>query len=642
MKTSEKTKRVALFQKMRGILFSKNFLYYISCLFIFFPSYNLSAKPNSDSDIYERGVELKISGDWEQALKIWWEGRNDLERDGLTDPIIGIAFIELATENYAGNYYGTACEMYFWGLSESNGGEHRFVIQEEFELIAPLLGEKEEKVWRASLERNDSIAKRIKKFWLERDPTPATPANERLLEHWERIAFARETFNKNSSTPYGTDDRGLIHVKYGEPDFKKISSFGRSGIELVRWIESPAARSDIRDVDRNPDYELWIYYGIGANESTFFLFGREAGIGSFGLRNGVEEFISEYAYLRDARNILQIMYYSELAGLDPFFEDRYYKLEEIWYRTETSSNYPVKRILNLFFHTNKAIDRTTPSHKYAAPEKSSYHDAISPIQITAQSLRFLDELNSPRNAIMVFANPQFKNLAASEDFKIPDYLLRHTLIIRDENLNEQDRITDFVVEELDYPFTFILSEVDSNASFSIATEAFAKKDFVSEYGEFAPPKKAKVLANGSAFLVSSPLLSTDMKTLELSDFILGVTIPETLDESKFLFPLIPGRKIWKKDKLKTYLEIYHLLPDEAGISHYSIDFQIAKLKEKSKKKKSEITITFEFDSLTSTSKENFDVDISKLSPGNYQLAAMVTDKVSGQQKTRNANFEIYN
>lgn len=72
--------------KNEGILFSKNFLYYISCLFIFFPSYNLSAKPNSDSDIYERGVELKISGDWEQAQKIWWEGRNDLERDGLTDP----------------------------------------------------------------------------------------------------------------------------------------------------------------------------------------------------------------------------------------------------------------------------------------------------------------------------------------------------------------------------------------------------------------------------------------------------------------------------------------------------------------------------------------------------------------------------
>ena len=132
-------------------------------------------------------MDLKISGDLEQAHKIWWKGRNYLERDGLTDPIIGIAFIELATENYAGNYYGTACEMYFWGLSESNGGEHRFVIQEEFELIAPLLGEKEEKCGGHHWNETTPSQKESRSFgWNEPQPLPLTPTRG-CLDSWNGL-----------------------------------------------------------------------------------------------------------------------------------------------------------------------------------------------------------------------------------------------------------------------------------------------------------------------------------------------------------------------------------------------------------------------------------------------------------------------
>ncbi len=52
-------------------------------------------------------------------------------------------------------------------------------------------------------------------FWKDRDPAPATEANERLLEHYRRVAHAREHYG---SRTYPWDDRGEAYIRYGEPD----------------------------------------------------------------------------------------------------------------------------------------------------------------------------------------------------------------------------------------------------------------------------------------------------------------------------------------------------------------------------------------------------------------------------------------
>ena len=52
-------------------------------------------------------------------------------------------------------------------------------------------------------------------FWRDRDPAPVTEANERLLEHYRRVAHAREHYG---SKTYPWDDRGEAYIRYGEPD----------------------------------------------------------------------------------------------------------------------------------------------------------------------------------------------------------------------------------------------------------------------------------------------------------------------------------------------------------------------------------------------------------------------------------------
>jgi len=46
--------------------------------------------------------------------------------------------------------------------------------------------------------------------------TPATEINERLIEHYQRLAFVRKAFPAFNKRGY--DDRGAIYVKYGPPD----------------------------------------------------------------------------------------------------------------------------------------------------------------------------------------------------------------------------------------------------------------------------------------------------------------------------------------------------------------------------------------------------------------------------------------
>lgn len=52
-------------------------------------------------------------------------------------------------------------------------------------------------------------------FWAVLDPAPVTAANERMIEHYRRVATAREHMGEQR-IPW--DDRGEVYIRYGEPD----------------------------------------------------------------------------------------------------------------------------------------------------------------------------------------------------------------------------------------------------------------------------------------------------------------------------------------------------------------------------------------------------------------------------------------
>ncbi len=62
----------------------------------------------------------------------------------------------------------------------------------------------------------------LARFWGDRDPDLTTAANERQLEHYRRVWFARQHFAK-AKQPW--DTRGEIYVRFGEPDHRSRSDW---------------------------------------------------------------------------------------------------------------------------------------------------------------------------------------------------------------------------------------------------------------------------------------------------------------------------------------------------------------------------------------------------------------------------------
>lgn len=82
------------------------------------------------------------------------------------------------------------------------------------------------------------------RYWKVRDPDPRTPRNERLLEHYIRVAYSRIEFGRKT---WPWDDRGSVYVRYGEPDVRV--GWGRPYAEEL--LEDPVLSSRRRDFEKS-------------------------------------------------------------------------------------------------------------------------------------------------------------------------------------------------------------------------------------------------------------------------------------------------------------------------------------------------------------------------------------------------------
>ena len=79
----------------------------------------------------------------------------------------------------------------------------------------------------SSLSTDDERKKFIEQFWLRRDPTPGTDANEFKEEHYRRIAY-KPTDRFASGKPGWRTDRGHMYIVYGPPDEIEAHPSGRA------------------------------------------------------------------------------------------------------------------------------------------------------------------------------------------------------------------------------------------------------------------------------------------------------------------------------------------------------------------------------------------------------------------------------
>ncbi|MCP3683826.1 MAG: GWxTD domain-containing protein [bacterium] len=600
--------------------------------------------------IYQRGMKYKNSGNYKLAANIWLHGRNEMILDGETDFRVGIALIETVTEHELTLLYEHGSRIYLESLTGENFLKHPDAFRLEVERIRPLLmahnRKREYNKWLSLIDNNDpAIAARIRSYWIDKDPTPATEDNERLIEHWERIAYCRKNFTKNDNTVYGTDDRALIYMKYGEPDLKREGIMpGLPGSHKPRRPlavgRTPRVTANIKKdyiFDWRPEYQIWIYDRINENpdDHLVYVFGPKNSKGPFGLRNGVEELLDDAAF-REIENSTYIVpglnlimsYYLHLRPIDSHFGERF-SMWKIAMDGLTPGKSARWRIID---QKEKHVreDRNDPRKVYAPKDKSVYEDIINPIRMITTQTRILDNSNEPAISIMSLSYPSRTAF---------DYDLEHTLIVRDNHYDEVDRYTHSPDTKFDNVSVFNIAHKDSSLYYTIASEAI--EDF--------PHDSLRTYHIGKTKLEKKKPLDPDPEKLELSDIVTGIQFPDSVDKELFPFPLLPSERIVKGDPMLVYIEMYHLFlgPDEK--SHYEIKYQIERKRKTGwlyrvpeyRKIGDTVARSFIYEGKGRTAKEAVSMDISGLREGEYLFTIEVKDIVSGGLKSRDGEFEIF-
>ncbi len=609
----------------------------------------LAAPPQSPSaDAYAIGLDMIGAGNLEGALAFWTGLRADPSSEAAEDPRIGTAFIGAVTENELERYEEIATVMFYWGFSGTVTEATRDEILAEGRRTFGLVDVAAVEYW-DEVGRDDpgALALAIKQFWIERDPTPATLVNERLVEHWKRIAHARQAYVYNRSSAYRTDDRGTFHIKYGQPDRITRGHLRVSESER-RFRNLPI--DYIARFDQQPQYEIWRYATMHPGEFTYFLFGNTQGTGPFRQVQGLHEILpasarvsgeARYAGIR-AQHYLELFYYEDLARMGGPYGLRFAELERLWNAART----PAEGTLEAVSRRHVADDQWAA--RQPLPRAISEFDTRPRSALSAQTVRIL-EGGEPRLLVMAVSSPIWLPATETDSIRggltLAAYTASHTVILRNARLSEMGRAGMLPVDGPGALSTLLLRHADGIRHVSVE----ARHDVQEEQDSIADT--AGRLPGHLHFVVGEPLAPVSAEpgaaAFEVSDLVVGIAPRPELDLGELPVPLLPATRFWRDDPLRVYFEIYragavdlgtvdvrvHLTPITDAIPSIpppdaeDLDMTTA-------------GITLSVDSPSDQGEHFFDLDLRNERAGLLRVVVRVTDRETGATRIRAAPIQL--
>ena len=426
---------------MQQLLHGK-YLFILLTLVLALSHADLFSQPNR---AYDRGLEEIYRGNVSQALDIWYDAYMADPSVGV-DSRIGFEFIQVVTERNMRSYFESATAIYYRALTDGVGAESRVALRQEVDRLQPVIGDGIHRQWTEWWnQRSDRLGIDMRGYWVQQDPTPADGINERLIEHWMRIHTAKQNFNKNNRTVFGTDERALIYIRYGQPDRRNSGILTLQSQNIKPWLQrqlnaatSSGAlprRSDnlsepqefdelierlqrsIYKYHRYPEFEVWFYENIipDQTEPILFMFGTDVRSDQFTLQTSLEDFIPERAYVAERERdrgddtieftragitpalMLQLLYYEQLTRVDPFFEQRLNDLRD----SVLEQGPEAYRGLDQIFKS-ESKEMVSARQLQVPREKSSYDETLPRIPMTVHQYRFLDLENDLQPSIITY------------------------------------------------------------------------------------------------------------------------------------------------------------------------------------------------------------------------------------------------
>lgn len=456
----------------------------------------------------------------------------------------------------------------------------------------------------------------LARFWRRRDPTPATPENERLAEHFQRLAEARKKYS-SPVDPRGYDDRGMIYVRYGPPDDVYLDPGGEATL---------------------PN-ESWAYHRLGDVTFDFIEFG-----GSYRLEPDLRRAIVEEA--TTTRRLWQLMkLFEERSELGVSYQRAHADLQLLAENPElqgmpTSLRHRFNQVLDDF------VDQVENQRKQLPQAAPSFKVEATPLFYTVAAATFRGRENTTRLEI-------YYGLPLSE--------------LKSETSNGQgDRVLESYINVMTPSYDPLFSD---KQVMTLDPEAIEKGlSYVGQFTTFLRPDTYRVaieLISPSTrqrghFVLNLPLPDYHSRRLAVSDIELASQVrPATEDESRPGFVKhglwvepYPYRAVAAKQPLMMYYEIYGLTPEKDGQTRYRVEYEVrsrAPRKGVSRilsainpfgGRKAAISTSFDLVGDSPDSYEYLALDLSTLKPDSYELVLQVTDQVSGRKARSALRFRV--
>lgn len=661
---------------------------YISVLVVVFGSI---FQTNADTYLQE-GLELEEQGQPIEALKLWDDTVQTLEYPSVA---IATEYLRIAAEYKLTNYYQSATSIYMEQMAGSEKTDfhyNRSELESEIQRLQPLLEEEEFIVYQELIEDRDPILfTKISNFWRSLDPTPDTIHNERLLEHWQRIVYAKKSFNHEDEEPYGTDVRGEFYVRYGEPDKLEKGRVRITYDEIQTVLNQLMPASDpqsggnnftlmkvanqIQHLFVNPEYEVWIYNTPkGLSENMVLVFGNRLG-GKFERLLTLEEFIPETAFSTKIQSsfdtgippvpagmVLQWIYYEHFSKIDPYFArlfSEFYSTIQA-YKVDIESP-PDPMAMRMIKQQNLLSAYQT--YRRAPDKFSTEVNKIPEIPIKIYQYRMLDEMYQPVFITFMESHPleafleHFTNNrdANSKSDSLQNniesgswYDLVHGIQLRDENWNilaETHQKPELIFNP-DEPFINSVFEIPWGAE--DINQIFYAKLTNSHPG--SKPRTRTVFPDSlrglGKYQIQQPVpLEVEAGKMAMSDLILGYQkTDQPRSESFFDFVVANDRRIPENENLVVHFELYELETDRTGMAHFELEYEIkpkSGLLSWTREKREDFNITLTFDNFGDRFEESLEIEAEGLESDEYELTWTVRDLESGRIQEEKLEFEVF-
>ena len=480
-------------------------------------------------------------------------------------------------------------------------------------------------------------------FWNARDSNPATVTNERLVEHYRRVLYARHHFSQGQH-PY--DRRGEIYVRYGEPENRRGDVYiaDRNAYQSAALPDESAVDA-IRERNNQYGYQLRVDRGY----LTIVPPGRvsqedleEAG-GT--LADGIVA-SSAALQMQEERKFPGAGYATESwvytrYGIELFFVDQFGggRFDYPWGNLLTNQQEMV--------HQDRFSPRKLAEELIAeAPEEYLYDIGGDPLEYAFDAVTFRAE-GGATELDLSYSIPvwQFGDVSDGRGARTS---LDHLVTLRDSTMSPEFS-HEFGFGPFDRPKRMMIESHVKVPVYTLPASVAAAP------GRFTLAVQVRDEASQRIGVYRKPVILSDYSGDELliSDLKLATLIAPSGVQGPFVRKGLnitpnPGRLYIRENPVYVYYEVYNLTPDREQKTSYEILYEIQPAdgsaprgwSARGQRDMQTVMMAFSGAGNSTEDREYTSLDTSGLPRGEYVLTVTLTDLNGGSSVSKSANFLV--